>query len=109
VGGWRGEKAETEEAREGKGEEKKEGEEIKGMAREKRVGVSERERTYHIGILLNTAIAAEKPHPAHTGNALLDPRLLVLIRLVHQRVRLDIAVEIIRDEVVIAVLGDAVA
>lgn len=58
---------------------------------------------------MNTTIATEKPHAAHTGNALGNPLVLVFIRLVDKRMRLDIAIEIIRNKIVVAVIGDGVA
>lgn len=63
----------------------------------------------HVRILLDAAIAAEEAHPRYTRDALANPLLLVFIRLIHQFLRLDIAVEIIADEIVVAVVGDAVA
>ena len=63
----------------------------------------------HIRILLNTAIATEKPHPGHTLNTLGHPLLLIFISLIDEVLRLDIAAEIVADEVIIAVIDDAVA
>ena len=63
----------------------------------------------HVRILLNAAITGEKPHAAHARDALADPLLLILVRLIDEVLRLDIAVEVVADEVVIAVVDDAVA
>ncbi len=63
----------------------------------------------HIRILLDTPITAKKAHPRHTRNALADPLFLVLVRLVHQLLRLAIAAEIVADEVVIAMVDDGIA
>ena len=62
-----------------------------------------------ISILLNAAIAAEEAHSAHTGDTLLHPTILVLERLIDKRVRFHVAVEIIRDKIIIALVDDAVA
>lgn len=51
----------------------------------------------HIGIFLNAAIATEKPHPTHADDRLADPLVVVLVRLVDQRVGLDVAVKIVAD------------
>ena len=63
----------------------------------------------HIRILLNTTITAKKPHPGHTNNALAHPLILIPIRLIHQLLRLDIGIEVVADEIIVAVIGDAVA
>lgn len=63
----------------------------------------------HIRILLNTAITAEKAHATYTGNALANPFVLVLIRFVDKRMRLDITIEIIGNEIIVAMFGDGVA
>ena len=63
----------------------------------------------HLSILLNASITTKKPHPAHALNTFTNPLLLIAIRLVNQLLRLDIRREIIRHEIVIPVVGDAVA
>lgn len=63
----------------------------------------------HLRILLNTAITTEEPHPRHANNTLTNPLLLIPIRLIHQLLRLDIGIEIIADEIIIAVVGDTIA
>ena len=62
-----------------------------------------------LGILINAPIAREEAHAAHAGDALLQPSILILESLVDQPVRLDIRREVVGHQVVIAVLGDAVA
>ena len=62
-----------------------------------------------LGVLLDAAIAGEEAHSRDTRDALLQPGILVLVGLVHEGVGLDVAVEVIRDEVVVAMVGDAVA
>lgn len=59
-------------------------------------------------ILDNAAITTKEAHPAHTLNTLPDPALLIFIRLIHQRLRLVIRVEVVGHEVVVAVVDDAV-
>lgn len=63
----------------------------------------------HIRILLNAPIATEEAHPAHAGDALANPLILILVGLIHKRMRLDVAVEVIADEIEIAVIDDGVA
>lgn len=62
-----------------------------------------------IGVFLDAAIAAEEAHAADAGDALGDPFVLVLVCLVHQRVGFDVAVEVVRDEIVISLVNDGVA
>lgn len=61
-----------------------------------------------VGVLLDTAITAKKSHPAHAHNRLGHPFAVVLVRLVHQRMRFDIAIEVITDQIVISVVDDGV-
>ena len=63
----------------------------------------------HIRILLDTPITAKEAHPRHTRDTLANPLLLVLVRLIHQLLRLAITAEIITHEVVIAMIDDGVA
>ena len=74
------------------------------LVRNKRLNVPN-----HIRILLDAPVAAEEAHPADARDALFDPGVLVLVRLVHERVRLDVAVEVVGDEVVVALVDDGVA
>ena len=59
-------------------------------------------------VLLDAAITAKEPHSCYTSNALLQPSILVLVRLINQLMRLNITVKVIGHEIVIAVLGDRV-
>lgn len=61
----------------------------------------------HIRVLIDATITAEEAHASHRDDRLLDPLLLVLVRLVHEVVRLDVAVEVIRNQVVVAVLANS--
>lgn len=61
-----------------------------------------------VRILLDAAVAAEKSHPAHADDALGDPLVMILIRFIYQRVRLDVAVEVVTDQVVIPLVDDGV-
>ena len=60
-------------------------------------------------ILLNTTVAAKETHPRHTSDALLEPGVLVFVGLVHKGVGLDVAVEVIADEIIITLIDDRVA
>ena len=62
----------------------------------------------HLRILINTPITTKEAHPAHTSNALRQPLLLIPKRLINQILRLAVAVEVIRDEVVIAMVDDSI-
>lgn len=62
-----------------------------------------------IRILLDTSIAAEKSHPAHARDTFADPLVLILVRLVHERMRRDIRVEIVRDKIIVAMVDDGAA
>lgn len=57
-------------------------------------------------ILVDAAVRAEEAHSRHTLDALGDPALLVAVGLVNELLRLDIAVEIIRHEVEVAMVAD---
>ena len=62
----------------------------------------------HVRILLDTPVAAEESHPTDAGDALADPFVLVLVRLVHERLRLDVAVEIVAHQVVVSMVDDRI-
>ena len=62
----------------------------------------------HLRILVNAPIAAEEAHARHARDALGHPLVLILVRRVDQLVRLAVAVEVVRHEVVVAVVDDAV-
>jgi hypothetical protein len=57
-------------------------------------------------IFINTPITAEEPHARHTSDTLSNPLILVLVRLVDQRLSLVVAMEVIGDEVVVAMFFD---
>ena len=56
-------------------------------------------------VLVDAAVAAEEAHARHAGDALCDPLLLVLVRLVYQVVRLDVAVEVVGHQVVVTMVA----
>lgn len=58
-------------------------------------------------IFVDAAVAAEEAHTGYRGDRLLDPLLLVAVGIIYQVMRLDIAVEIIRHQIVIAVVADS--
>jgi len=62
----------------------------------------------HLSILIDTAVAREEAHPTDSRDALGQPPVLILVRLVDELVRLDVAVKVVRHEIVVAVLDDAV-
>jgi hypothetical protein len=57
-------------------------------------------------ILIDTPITGEESHPRHARDRLADPLLLIPIRLVHERLRLNVRVEVIADQVKVAVVFD---
>lgn len=59
-----------------------------------------------LSILINAAITAEEAHARYRRDCLLDPLLLVLICLVHQLMGLIVAVEVVRHQVVVAMIAD---
>ena len=63
----------------------------------------------HIRILLNTPVTTEKAHTRHTCNALADPLLLVLIRLIDHLLRFAVTRKVVADEIIIAMINDGVA
>jgi hypothetical protein len=62
----------------------------------------------HLGVLINASVAGEETHPGHACDALCDPLLLVPVRLIDELVGLAVAVEVIRDQVVVSVLDNAI-
>ena len=58
---------------------------------------------------MNASVTAEEAHPSHARDAFLQPSFLILERLIDKLVGLDIAVEVIGNEIVVAVLNDGVA
>lgn len=59
-----------------------------------------------LSVLVNAAITAEETHAGNRRDCLLDPLLLVLVRLVHKLMSLVVAVEIVRYQVVVAMVTD---
>ena len=59
-------------------------------------------------VLVNTPIRAEETHPRHNRDRLREPLILILIRLVDKILRLDVALEVVGDEVVVTVISNAV-
>jgi hypothetical protein len=58
-------------------------------------------------VLLNASITGKEAHSCYTCDALADPLILVLVRGVDQIVRLQVALEVVGDEVVVAMFGNA--
>ena len=94
------------EGKERKGKKRKE---RKGEGKERKGKERKDKELTHIRILLNTPITTKKPHACHTRNTLLQPSRLVLIRLIHQLMRLNIRIEIVGHEVIIPMIGDRIA
>ena len=61
-----------------------------------------------IRVLLNASITCKEAHSCYTCDALADPLILVLVRDVDQIMRLQVALEVVGDEVEVAMFGDAV-
>ena len=62
----------------------------------------------HLRILVDASIAAEEPHARHARDALGHPLVLILVSLIDKVVRLAIAVEVVGNEVVVAVVHNSV-
>ncbi len=60
-----------------------------------------------IRILLDTSVTREEAHPGHTRDTLAEPFILVLVCRINQVVCLQVAMEVVRDQIVVAVLDDA--
>jgi hypothetical protein len=59
-------------------------------------------------IFLNAAIRAKETHPSDSGNRLRKPLVLVLVRLVDEFLGVDVALEVVGDQVIVSVIRDAV-
>lgn len=57
-------------------------------------------------ILDDAPIAGKEAHPTHARDGLPEPTLLVAIGVVHEGLRLDVGVEVVADEIVVAVIED---
>jgi hypothetical protein len=62
----------------------------------------------HLRVLINATVAREKAHARDARDGLCQPLILLLVRLVDQLLRVDVRLEVVRDEVVIAVVDDRV-
>lgn len=62
----------------------------------------------HLCVLVDAAVAAEEAHAGDGGDALCQPVLLVAVGVVDELLGLDVRGEVVRDEVVVAVVDDAV-
>lgn len=60
----------------------------------------------HLRVFIDAPITAKEAHPAHTRDALGQPLFLVLVCLINQILRLAVAVEVIRDKIVVAMVND---
>jgi hypothetical protein len=58
-------------------------------------------------ILIHASITGEESHAGYRGDRLREPFILVLVCLVHKRLRLDVAVEVIGNEVVVSMVFNA--
>lgn len=54
-------------------------------------------------VFLNTPVTGEESHTGHSLNRLADPALLVLVCLVDELLGADVGVEIVRDQIIVAV------
>lgn len=61
----------------------------------------------HVRILIDATIAAEEAHAGDRDDGFLEPLFLVAVRLINEMVRLDIAVEVIRNQVVVTVVANS--
>jgi hypothetical protein len=61
-----------------------------------------------VSILIDAPIAAEEAHASNTGDALGNPLVLVLVRSVDEILRREVRVEVVRDEVIVAVLDNGI-
>lgn len=58
-----------------------------------------------LGIFVDAAVTGEETHASHSLDALGDPFILVAVGVVHKRMSVDIAAEIIRNKIEIPVLA----
>ena len=59
-----------------------------------------------VRIFHDASVTREETHSRDTGDTLADPFVLVFICLVDKSLSFDVAIEIVADKVVIAVVGD---
>jgi hypothetical protein len=62
----------------------------------------------HLSILINATITREESHARHTRDGLRQPLVLLLVGIVNQFLRINVRFEVVRDQVVIAVIDDRV-
>jgi hypothetical protein len=62
----------------------------------------------HLRVLVDAPVTREEAHTSNTGDALRDPFLLVLVSLINQILGLAVAVEVVGDEIVVAVLDNTI-
>ena len=61
-----------------------------------------------LGVLVNAPIGAEEAHARDADDGLGQPSLLVLVGLVDELVSVNVRLEVVRDEVVVALVDDGV-
>lgn len=59
-----------------------------------------------LSVFINAPITSEEAHTGNRSDTLGNPLVLVAISLIHEAMRLDVALEIVRHEVVISVLAN---
>ncbi len=57
-------------------------------------------------ILIDTSVTSKETHTRNTNNSLASPLILVFVGLINECLSLNIAVEVVRDEVVVTVIFD---
>lgn len=62
----------------------------------------------HLRVLVNATIAREETHTRHAGDGLGQPLVLLLVCLVNEALCVNVRLEVVRDEVVVAVVDDRV-
>jgi hypothetical protein len=58
-------------------------------------------------VLVHASVAGEESHASYRGDRLRCPLILVLVCFVYKRLRLDIAMEVVRNEVVVSMIFNA--
>lgn len=60
-----------------------------------------------LSVLVDAAVASEEAHPGYGCDALGHPLVLVAIGLINEGMRLDVAVEVVRHQVVVTMVPDS--
>lgn len=60
-----------------------------------------------LSVLIDTTITAEKSHARHGRDTLGDPLILIAVGLVDELVCLNVAVEVVRHEIVVSMVPDS--